>query len=384
MTLVLIVIYFCFISLGLPDSIVGTIWPLAHLELGVPLAAAGAISMVCSVGTILSSLFCVRVVRALGTARVTAISIFLTAVGIVGYSFAPSLIWMMLFAVPLGFGAGAVDAALNNFVALHYSARQMSWLHCFWGIGATAGPIILSAFLAGGIWRSGLRVIAGIQFVLLVSVLAALPRWRQLETAANSAETKQTGGLRDGLRQPGALSAMLAFFCYSGVEVTAGLWASSYLVGYRGVGADTAARWVSLYYAGITLGRFLVGFAAGQVKNTALIRGGELTLSAACVLLLLPLDARLAMPALILLGLGCAPIFPCMLHESPVRFGAANSQALISLQMACSYVGVTVLPPLFGLLADNISLSLFPWYLLVCAVLVLALCERLARLPQRR
>lgn len=381
----LVVIYIAFISLGLPDAVLGAVWPEVRLQLGVPLAYAGIASTVVCCGTIVSSLFSTRLVRRFGTKGVTLVSVLLTAVALLGYARAQSFGWVCLVAIPLGLGAGSIDSALNNFVALHYKAKQMSWLHCFWGLGATAGPVILSAFMDGkGGWRGGVLTLSMLQFVLVVLLVGSLPLWKKAEEGV----AQQTGGAllsnREVLRIPGVKTAVLSFFCYCAAEVTAGLWASTYLVEQKAFSAATAAGLASLYYAGITAGRFLCGFFTDRFSGKALIRTGTLVCIAGAVLLMLPLPQVCSMAGLLLVGFGCAPIFPCMLHETPARFGTKASQAVIGLQMACAYTGSMLMPPLFGGLAQTFSAAWYPLYLLVFFVLMLLACERTNRLQRLR
>lgn len=381
MTILLVLIYLAFIGLGLPDSLLGAAWPQLRLDIGAPLSGAGMVSMIVTAGTIVSSLMSARVIRRFGTGRVTAVSTALTALALLGYSVAPAYWWLCVMAVPLGLGAGAVDAALNNYVALHYKAHHMSWLHCFWGLGATAGPMLLALFLPQPQgWRTGIRSIGLIQLVLVAVLTVSLPLWRSAGGKAQ-ADTEESGAPltnREALRLRGLPAALLTFFCYCGAELGCGLWASSFLVGSRGVAPAQAAGWVSLYYAGITAGRFFSGFAMHRLSCRALIRLGGVTSLAGCVLLTLGLPAGFSALGLILIGLGCAPVYPCMIHETPARFGKANSQTAMGLQMATAYCGSTLMPPLLGVLAQLISVSVFPWFLMVLFGLMLLASEAAA------
>ena len=375
--LLLVVIYICFIGLGLPDSLLGAAWPAMHGELGAPISAAGAVSLIISGGTIVSSLFSVRVIRRFGVGKTTAVSVLMTAAALLLFSLAPHFLVLCLAAVPLGLGAGAVDAALNNFVALHYQARHMSWLHCFWGIGATAGPMLLSLFLnrEGG-WRTGYLTIAAAQSAIVLLLFLTLSGFRAADTPADRTDG-ESRGMRPGelLRLRGAKAALLSFFCYCGTESTVGLWGGTFLVSLRGLPADRAAQLVSLFYFGITAGRLLAGFLTMKLSNRRLIRAGELLCLAGAVLLLPPGPAWLYAAGFALLGLGCAPIYPCMLQETPVRFGREASQALMGLQMACAYVGSTLVPPLFGLLGNGMGMFLFPLFVLLLGLAMLLTSE---------
>lgn len=385
MTILLVLIYLAFIGLGLPDSLLGAAWPQLRIDIGAPLSGAGMVSMIVTAGTIVSSLVSARVIRRFGTGKVTAISTALTAAALLGYAFAPAYWWLCSMAIPLGLGAGAVDAALNNFVALHYKAHHMSWLHCFWGLGATAGPILLSVFLARPQgWRTGIRSIGLLQLALVAVLTFSLPLWRKVteKKEIGSAATSEPISNREALRLRGLPAALLTFFCYCGAELGCGLWASSFLVASRGVAPAQAAGWVSLYYAGITAGRFFSGFAMHRLTCPAMIRLGGLTSLAGCVMLVLPLPTVFSAVALVLIGLGCAPVYPCMIHETPARFGEANSQTAMGLQMATAYCGSTLMPPLLGLLAQLVSVTVFPWFLMVLFGLMLVASEVAARLTQ--
>ncbi len=379
--LLLPIIYLAFISLGLPDSLLGSAWPTMYPLLGIPFSYAGILSMIISVGTILSSLNSDRLTRALGTGKVTALSVGMTAAALAGFSFS-SRFWMLcLWAIPYGLGAGSVDAALNNYVALHYKSRHMSWLHCMWGVGTTVGPVVMGAALSGGLdWNAGYRYIALFQLALTAVLFCSLPLWhrRSGETAADGTAPKALT-LPQVFALPGAKEVMLCFFCYCALETTAGLWASSYLTLARQVPAQTAASFASLFYIGITAGRGACGFLTIKCSDTQMIRLGEGILGVGVAALLLPGPQVLALAGLVLAGLGCAPIYPSIIHSTPAHFGAQNSQAVIGIQMSCAYLGNLVMPPLFGLLANNITPALFPFYLLGLLVLMAAMHRQLVR-----
>jgi fucose permease len=387
-TLLLVLIYVAFISLGLPDALLGAGWPVMQPELGVPYAFAGLAQMLLSGGTIVSSVLSTRVLRRFGTGRVTAFSVALTAVALLGFALTPSFWFLLAAAIPLGLGAGAVDAGLNAYVASHYESRHMSWLHSFWGVGALAGPLVLAALLAKGItWRDGYLSIGIFQAVLVAVLVLAVPLWEKVRIRSVGAE--QLGDapiphqpLFFPLRIRGVRYAVSAFFFYCGIETTMGLWAGSFLVKTRGLAPALAAAWVSSYYASITLGRFFTGFATYRVSNNALIRWGGVVILAGVALLLLPLPLPFTLAGFLLVGLGCAPIFPCMLHETPVRFGESNAQAVMGFQMAVAYIGSTLLPPLFGFVASSASLALLPYVLAAYAAALLASSERVRRASQ--
>lgn len=372
--LLLGVIYLAFISLGLPDSLLGSAWPSIYGELGVPVSYAGIISMIISAGTIVSSLNSDRLTHKLGPGRVTACSVAMTALALFGFSTASSFWMLCLWAVPYGLGAGSVDAALNNYVALHYASRHMSWLHCMWGVGTLVGPNLISYALSGGQgWQMGYRLISLMQLGLTAVLVFSLPLWkRQPGTGASGEEEKsEVLSLRQVARIPGAKSAVLGFFCYCALEQTAGLWAGSYMVLHSGLSAERAARLVSLFYMGITVGRAASGFVATAMGDVRMIRLGQSVILVGCAALLLPASWSVQV-GLVLVGLGCAPIYPSVIHATPARFGAGRSQSLIGLQMASAYVGTCLMPPAFGVLSERLSIGLFPVYLLV--ILIVMVC----------
>lgn len=381
MIVLLVIIYIAFISLGLPDSVLGPAWPSMRQDLSVPVSYAGMIAAIITCGTILSSFYSGQMIKRVGTGWVTLVSVFMTAAALWGFSAAPSFLWLCTLAVPLGLGAGAVDAALNNFVALHYEAKHMSWLHCFWGIGATAGPMLMSmALLETGGWRAGYKTIGIIQICLTGILVIALPLWKKvLAESKGSAVSYQSIGLRRLLKKGGVRPALLAFFCYCALEATAGLWGSSFLVIGRGMRADIAAYWIALFYLGITVGRLISGFAAIKFNPVSMIRCGQFFIGSGLLLVLLP-DWPIA-PAigLLLIGLGCAPIYPCMLHQTPKYFGSDLSQEMMGMQMACAYIGAAVMPPLFGIMAEYAAVSVYPWYLFMLLIFMVAASERIQK-----
>lgn len=380
MVLLLVIIYVSFISLGLPDSLLGSAWPSMYESLGVSMSNAGIISMIIAGGTIISSLLSDRVIKKFGTGPVTFVSVLMTAVALMGFSFSNAFVLLCLWAIPLGLGAGAVDAALNNFVALHYEARHMNWLHCFWGVGASAGPVIMSYYLVQrGSWNAGYRIISFMQFALVLVLLMALPLWKKARGASDNREKSapKALGIVQLTRLPGAKPILVAFFCYCSLETSVGLWGSSYLVAIRNITAETAARWISLYFLGITLGRFLSGFLAIKLAHKQMVRLGQLLIGFGVVLLLLPFSGLPLIAGLFLIGLGCAPIYPSLLHETPDNFGSEYSQSIMGMQMACAYAGTTFMPPLFGILAARISYGIFPLYLSALLVLMVFMVKLL-------
>ncbi len=380
--LLLVMIYLAFISLGLPDSLLGSAWPAMYQEFSVPVSYAGGISMIIAVGTIVSSLQSDRLTKSFGTGKVTAASVFMTATALFGFSVSHSYASLCLWAVPYGLGAGSVDASLNNYVALHYASRHMSWLHCMWGVGASLGPYLMGCALSAGLgWNRGYRYIAILQIVLTAVLIFSLPLWKK-QDGGDTGQTEESGNitplsLRQILNIPGAKEVMITFFCYCALEQTAGLWASSYLVLRRGLPAETAAGFASLFFIGITVGRALSGFLTMKLNDTQMIRLGQGFLLFGIVLLLLPSGSITALPGLIFVGLGCAPVYPSIIHSTPEHFGPDKSQAMIGVQMASAYVGTCVMPPIFGFLANHISVSLFPVYLLAILGLMVAMHEKM-------
>lgn len=386
----LIIIYLAFISLGLPDSLLGAAWPVMHMDYGESLETAGLLYMVIAGGTIVSSLISGMLIKRLGTGNVTFISCILTASALLGFTFSPSMIWLVICSIPLGLGAGAVDSALNNYVAAHYKAYHMSWLHCFWGVGATAGPIIMSQFITGqGSWRNGYLTVAIIQFVLVIILLFTLPLWNRfsknkLETNNDVVLPEQSRKQVKPLQIKGVKLTLIAFLFYCGVEITMGLWGSSFLVNIKGLTPGDAALWGSLFYAGITVGRLITGFITMKVSNKILIRSGQIMTVSGALLLILPLPIGFSLIGFMIVGLGLAPIYPCMLHETPARFGKENSQTLMGYQMAVAYSGTTFLPPILGWVASYFSMAIFPLFILVYAITMLLCSERVNLLTQMR
>lgn len=378
-SLLLALIYVSFISLGLPDSLLGSAWPQMQESLGVSLSLGGIISFIITASTILSSLMSHRVIQRFGTGGVTMCSVAMTALALFGFSLSNSFFALCLWAIPYGLGAGSVDAALNNFVALHCKAKHMSWLHCFWGIGATGGPYIMGLCLSRGMgWQAGYRTISFLQIALTLILLLSLPLWKKQELPFSGGETvrPQTPQWRKLLKRPGVKAALTAFFFYSALELTTGLWGSSYMVAVRGISAETAAKWISLFYLGITAGRFFSGFLTLRFSDDTMVRLGECTAIVGIILMLLPFHNLFLCMGLILTGLGCAPIYPSLLHATPQRFGKSLSQSLMGTQMAISYLGSTTMPPVSGFLSEKISMGLYPVLLLVFALSMTVLTEK--------
>ena len=382
--LLLVIIYLSFISLGLPDSLLGSAWPAMCKEFTVPVSYAGFLSTIIAAGTIVSSLFSDRMTKWLGTGKVTAISVAMTALALFGFSISHSFWLLCLWAIPYGLGAGSVDASLNNYVALHYASRHMSWLHCMWGVGASAGPYIMSfALMRGQSWNMGYRYIALLQMVLTLILVFSIPLWKRQSDSSKEEGYNRPLTLLEIVRIKGAKEVMIAFFCYCALEQTAGLWASSYLVLKNGMNAEMAARYASLFYVGITAGRAVSGFVTYKLNDTQMIRLGQGIILAGIIAMLLPFGNVATMTGLILIGLGCAPIYPCIIHSTPAHFGADKSQAIIGVQMASAYIGILLMPLFFGVLAEHISVSLLPLFLFIILIFMALMYERLHHITNR-
>ena len=384
--LLLAVIYVAFISLGLPDAVLGAAWPTMGTDLNAPVSWEGGISMTISAGTIVSALLSDRMTLRFGAGKVTVVSVALTAFALFGFSIAPNYWMLLLFAIPYGLGAGGVDAALNNYVAIHYESRHMSWLHAMWGLGTLLGPYIMAYALgAGQDWSWGYRYISILQIALTAVLVFSLPLWKT-RTAQDTEETTEGDGprkplgIRGVLAIRGAREILVMFFCYCALESTAMLWASSYMALGKGIDKTTAAMWGSLFCIGITVGRLASGFLTMKLNDPAMIRLGQALVLTGIVIMLLPLPHNIGTIAgLMVIGLGCAPIYPCVIHSTPTYFGKDKSQAIVGMQMAFAYVGSMCMPPLFGLIAQHVSVNLFPSYLVVFLALMVAMHETLRR-----
>ena len=371
-SILLLMIYLAFISLGLPDALLGSAWPIMYQEFAVPVSYSGTVFMIICGGTILSSLNSEKLNRRFGTGKITAISVLLTAIALFGFSISHSFLMLCLFAIPYGLGAGSVDAALNHYVALHYSSRHMSWLHCMWGLGASVGPYIMGFVLQRGEpWNRGYLIVSIIQFTLAIILFCSLSLWKknQEELTENAASTakqeapKQRAlSLKEVFAIPGAKESLASFYGYCALEQTVGLWAGSFMVLALGMEEKLAASYVALFYFGITFGRFLSGFFTMKWKDEQMVLGGSAIVFFGIFLLFTPWSKAMVLPALILIGLGCAPVYPSVIHSTPYNFGVEHSSALIGAQMASAYVGTLIMPPLFGVLGRSFSMKLFPYY----------------------
>ena len=378
----LALIYLAFISLGLPDSLLGAGWPVMRTELNVPTHYMGIVAMVISGGTVVSSLASDKLTKKLGTKIVTVASVFLTVIALFGFSFSTKFWMLVFFAVPYGLGAGAIDAALNNYVALHYKAKHMSWLHCFWGVGTIISPFIMGYALTNLKWNDGYRIVGFIQLVIAVLLLATLPVWK-INKNAKVVEQK-SAGIIDALKIKGVPLILIGFFAYCAAEATAMQWASTYFVEVKGVSAEKSATLASLFYIGITAGRFVSGFITDKIGDRKMIIAGTVVLAVNITTLMLPVDSEaLAICAFVTIGLGCAPVYPCIIHSTPVNFGAENSGAIIGIQMASAYIGTTFVPPLFGFLASALGYNILPIYLLAFFALMITMTELTFKITEK-
>lgn len=385
-TILLILIYLAFISLGLPDSLLGVTWPAMQAQWSLPLDAAGLVSMIITVNTIISSLLSGTINKKLGTGKVTFLSCLMTGLALLGFSISPSYVWLLLFAIPLGFGGGSVDAALNNYVSLHFKAHHMNWLHSFWGLGATMGPIIISqVLLKSNSWQAGYKTISIIQLCLAIVLFFSLPLWKkhggiQKVNIDNISEGIEKISRKQIFCLPGIKLALLTFMFYCTAEISVGLWGSSFLVKVKKLPIDTAAKWIAIYYGGITIGRFLCGFISLKLTNTQLIRLGVNIALLGTIILALPIPSTALLIPLLLIGLGLSPIFPAMIHETPRRFGSTLSQNIIGYQMASGYMGNSFLAPLIGVILKNTTMTIFPFFIIVSVMIVYYCTEKLKKI----
>ena len=377
----LALIYLAFISLGLPDSLLGSAWPLMHLEMGVPISYMGIITMLISGGTIVSSLMSDRLTRKFGTKILTVASVFLTVIALFGFSFANNFYMLIVFAIPYGIGAGAIDAALNNYVALHYKAKHMSWLHCFWGVGTIVSPFVMGYALTSSTWNNGYRIVGFMQLVIGIILLLTLSVWKVNEDVVST--TSEDVGLFKALRIKGVPFLLLGFLAYCAAETTTMQWASTYFVEVKGISIERAASFASLFYIGITAGRFISGFITDKLGDRKMILLGSSVLIVGILTLAIPSSSyELAFASFIIIGLGCAPIYPCIIHSTPYNFGAKNSGAIIGIQMASAYLGATFMPPIFGVLGNASTFAIMPLYLLVFVLLMLVMIELTFRITK--
>lgn len=381
----LALIYIAFISLGLPDSLLGSGWPTMHEAFGVPVSYMGIVTMVISGCTIIASLMSDKLTHKLGTRIVTVISVFLTAIALLGFSFATEFWMLIVIAIPYGLGAGAIDAALNNYVALHYTSKHMSWLHCFWGVGTIVSPFVMSHALSTSVWNNGYRIVAEIQCAIGLLLLFTLPVWKINKSSSVAEEQQKSIGLIGALKIKGVPFLLLGFFAYCAAEATAMGWSATYFSQVKGIDGETAAAYASLVFIGITVGRFFGGFIMDKLGDRKMILLGTAITVCGILLLFVPIESMtLSLVGFIVIGLGYAPIYPCIIHATPNNFGAENSGAIIGIQMASAYVGSTFMPPLYGLLGRYLGYGMMPIYLLIFMVLMLFMVEKTFQIAKHR
>ncbi len=384
--LLLAIIYLIFISLGLPDSLLGSAWPVMRTEFNMPISAAGIVSMIISGGTIFSSLMSERLTKKFKTQYVTIISVLLTAIALLGFSFSTHFYMLCLWSIPYGLGAGAIDSAINNYVALYYNSRHMSWLHCFWGVGTIFSPYIMSLALTYSTWNNGYRIVSIIQFIIVAILFFTLPLWKNVKhKRIISEQTEEVLGLKNAIKIKGVIYIFVGFFAYCAAEGTAMLWASSYLYDTRNISEQTAAAFGSLFFIGITVGRFISGFIADKLGDHNMIRLGTFISIISIIFMMMPLNTDLfAFCGLVIFGIGCAPVYPSIIHSTPNNFGEENSQAIIGMQMASAYVGTTFIPPLFGIIANRIGLSFMPIFLFIFIFLMIVMIEKTYKIVKNK
>ena len=377
MSFLLLIIYLSFISLGLPDALLGSAWPTIYQQINVPLSYSGIIFIIISLGTVISSLNSDRLTKQFTPKIVTAVSVAMTMIALFGFSFSKNFISLCLWAIPYGLGAGSIDAALNNYVALHYESRHMSWLHCMWGVGATLGPYIMSIALTNnGNWPLGYRIIGFIQLALTIILFSTLSLWKNSESQEDNIKTIP---LFEAIKISGVIEIMLSFFCYCAIEQTCGLWAATWLVKVKGIDTARAASFAAFYFLGITIGRFISGFITYKLNDKQMVRLGESVILLGLIMMFQPFSEIISLLSLIVIGLGCAPIYPSLIHATPILFGKDRSQSIIGIQMASAYVGNICMPPLFGIIAEKFGINLFPVYITILLVLMYLMHERLVK-----
>jgi fucose permease len=377
LTLLLVIIYVAFISLGLPDSVLGAAWPSMFELLGVPVGYAGIITMIIAGSTIMSTLASNFMNKKLGTGRIMVISVAVTAASLFGFSVSSKFWHLCVLAVPYGLGAGGVDAGLNNYVALHYKPRHMSWLHCFWGVGAIVSPYIMSLSISYSSWRSGYSTVSLIQIGIAVVLTVTLPLWRvNKDPSGPSGEGGKTLGITKAFRIPGVPAVLFGFLGYCAAEWTCMLWAASYLIETRGVTEERAAAFASLVFIGLTVGRFLAGFISERVGDRNMIRTGTAIVAVGLALIAIPAVPELfSLAGFVIIGFGCAPIYPSIIHSTPHNFGKTASQAIIGMQMAFAYVGSMFAPAILGFISSSTGLWIMPFYLLAFFTLMIVMTE---------
>ena len=387
MLILLIVIYIVFISLGLPDSLFGVTWPVMHTEFGMEESFASVYGIIIGVCTGGVSFIAGKLLRRFGTGKVTFVSVLVTALGLLGMSNSPNIIAMMLFAVFLGYGAGAIDTGLNNFVSLHYEAKHMNWLHCFWGVGITVSPVIMSVFLKGegGSWREGYGVIALIQLIIAFAVFLSLPKWKKLEGSnaeAESALAEKGGTMKEILKKKGVVLSILSLGLYCSMEFLITTWGATYIVNVLSLSPDAAAKWISVFFGGLMLGRVVAGFVSVKLSDKWLIRSGIVIAFMGICILALPLGTA-SLYGLFLMGFGCGPVFPSVLHSVPERFGSAYSADITGYHMGGAYAVGFASSIIYGYAAAATSYTFTPLLLLLFCAGLFAVNEAVIRILKK-
>lgn len=370
MTALLIVIYIAFVSLGFPDSLFGVSWPVVHIEFGTPENFASVYSIITGVCTGGVAFIAGPLLRKFGTGRVTFFSTLLTALGLIGISFSPNIVVMMICTVIMGYGAGAIDTGLNNFVSLHYKAKHMNWLHCCWGLGVTISPIVMSAFLGGnGTWRNGYRVIAFFQFAIALIILLSLKKWnvKPKETTEELQKDLPKKSFIDLLKEKGMVTSILSLGLYCAGEFTIGTWGATYAVNILAVSPDEAAKWISLYFGGIMVSRIVAGFLSEKLSDNSLVIGGMTLAAVGMIVLLLPIG-KTALVGLLLIGMGYGPVFPSVLHSVPSRFGADYSADITGYHMSGAYGIGFAIQFAYGYIASATTFAITPFVLLAAGL----------------
>ena len=374
----LAIIYLIFISLGLPDSLLGSAWPIMQVEFNVPSSFAGYVSMTISFMTIISSLLSPKLLKIMHTKWIVIISIFLTIIGLMGFSFSSEYYMLFIFAIPYGLGAGAIDAAINHYVASHYSGSSMSFLHCFYGIGAVISPNIMSLALKYAHWNEGYRYTAYIQAGILFCVIISLPLWNKVNKIdENINEEEQSTSIIKAIKIPGVILTLISFFAYCASESTCFLWTSSYFAGTKiNLNDEMIASFGSLIFGGLMLGRLISGFITNKLGDKNMIRIGVSVELIGILFILFSFDNYIiAMIGFIITGIGMGPIYPSIMHMAPYKFDKKYSSSIISLQMAFAYIGSTFMPMLFGIIQEHLGIWIMPIYLLIFLFLNILLME---------
>lgn len=372
----LLVIYLAFISLGLPDSLLGSAWPIMHQDLRISISSMGILSMIVSIGTVFSSLFANRFIQKFSTQAVTTFSVFLTSFALFGFSFSDSFLALCLFSLPYGFGAGAIDAALNDYVARNYSSKHMSWLHSFWGVGTIISPFVMSFTLVNATWNKGYQIIGMVQVCIGIILILSYPLWKSTVSSANASHKEKNFKLNEALEVRGVKSLLVGIFAYCAAEATVMSWSSTYLSSVKDVNPNQAVGFGSLVFIGLTVGRFLSGFLMDKFGDRLMIKIGTfISLFGICILMIPSTHTNVSLVSLVIIGFGFAPIYPCTIHATPDSFTPSLSGVVIGLQMAFAYVGAAFMPPLFGLIGEFIGFQLLPYFLIIFVILMFLMIE---------